>query len=467
MKLSEYAYPWLRIQAEKSPDNAALISGEKITTFGDLFARAGELAESLAGRGISAGSHVAVACRNSEKAVELIHALLLLRSVIVPINIRLTENDIERYISFAECSDVITDNTIDTLGPAKHQSSRNALLLMFTSGTTGDPKCAEITHENVFYNAVATKLRLGVSGDDSWLLSLPLYHIGGISIVLRSVLYGIPVIVPSNPDTDSIIEAIYAHTPSMMSFVPTMMYRIVERGVNPIPSHRSVLLGGGPVSKDLFNRFTGDGWKIAMTYGATEASSQITTKHPLDEKNPGSAGMPLPGTNVRIIQEDETEVPPGTEGEITVRSPSLMRGYYRRPDMTEKVIRDGWYHTGDYGYCTEDGYLYVVSRRDDLIVSGGENVNPVEVEHVLREHPSIADVCVFPYPDDEWGEIVACAIVIRGGDINLENIKRFVTGKIPSFMIPKRIFIVERLPYNEYGKVNRRLLHEQIKDNYR
>ena len=467
MKTTGRTHPWLTLQAERNPDGRAVVSGEGQLTFLNVYERAKQTAASLSEEGIGAGSHVAIVLQNSERYYVLLHALTLLRAVIVPINIRLTADEIARQIEFADCSHVISDNRIDKIKQKPVRTSSDTLLLLFTSGTSGEPKCVELTCQNIFYNALATKLRLKMTNKDSWLLSLPLYHIGGISIVMRSVMYGIPVGIPSALDTDAIMAAMNDYDPAVVSLVPTMMHRILGKRMKPNPAHRAILLGGGPVPGGLLDRAGAEGWKIATTYGATETSSQIATRSPDDAKHPGSAGQALPFNRLHIVDESGNEMQSEEEGEITVQTPSLMHGYYKREDLTAQNIRNNRYYTGDYGYLTGDRYLFVLSRRSDLIVSGGENINPSEVEDELRRYFTIRDVCVFPYADAEWGEVVAAAVVTDDDSITHESIARLLDGKLASYKIPKKIFVVQSLPYTAHGKRNRRKIGEQIIRNFR
>lgn len=462
MKKSIYGNPWLRTQADVNPDAPAIVSQHNRFTYRKLYEQAQQQAALLSEKGIGEGTHVAIVSENSEQYIVFIHALLLLRAVIVPVNTRLNEQDISQQIAFADCSFVIENNKIKSSGNKRTSLNIDTLLLMFTSGSTGEPKCVELTYKNILYNAIGTRLRLQINQTDTWLLSLPLYHIGGISIVFRSVIYGIPVLVPSDSGAEGIIQGIADYNPSIVSLVPTVLYRILRLGINPNPAHKTILLGGGPISDDLLGRCYTRGWKIVATYGMTETSSQIATRNPADTQHTGSAGQPLPFNRVRIVDDSGNEVPRATEGEITVQSPSLMKSYYKRDDLTARVIQDAWFFTGDYGYLSDDNYLYVVSRRSDLIVSGGENVNPVEVENALRQYPGIYAACVFPYADDEWGEVVAAAIVSDSDNITDKEIKRFLADKLASFKIPKKIFSVKNIPFTEHSKSNRRLIGEQI-----
>ncbi len=475
---------WLRIHAESNPGAVALIAGNRHLTYGQLYDKALRLAGSLSKKGIKPGMHVALAGNNSDQYVLLLHALILLGAVVVPVNIRLTAEDIENQISFADCEHILIDDDMqftiltqnisqhkfseitpdssDTSGISFERLQSDTLLLMFTSGTSGSPKCVELTYANIFYNALGTKLRLQFTEDDSWLLSLPLYHIGGFSIVLRTCIYGIPLLIPEGLESKDIKAAIDEQDPAFISLVPTMMKRLLENNVKPNNLHKAILLGGGPIPGGLVDACEKYGWKIATTYGTTETGSQIATRHPDAVAQKESAGQPLPFTSIRIIDKQGDEVSAGTEGEIIVATPSCMKGYYKQDDLTAEVIHDGWYHTGDYGYVTEDSYLYVVSRRSDIIVSGGENINPVEVEYVLRDHSGIQDVCVIPYSDPEWGEVPVAVIVPVDEAVSLESIKQFLTGKIASFKIPKKIFYFEEIPYTQTGKIQRELIRKQI-----
>jgi o-succinylbenzoate---CoA ligase len=469
--------PWLAVQADRNPHGQAIISDEKKLTFGELLTEASRMAVFLQKQGITAGSHVAFACPNSVSAVILIHALLLLKAVIVPLHIRSTNKDILRQITFADCTHLILSNDVflnpdienlniihfndfvqddtDITNLLSGPQLSDTLLLMFTSGTSGDPKCVELSYRNVFYNALATKIRLRITDNDSWLLSLPLYHIGGFSIIIRAVVFGIPVIISPKPDTDNVIEAIGKYNPSIISLVPTVMQRILEKGMMPNSRHNAVLLGGGVIADSLLEQGSEKGWNIAATYGTTETSSQIATLIPDNKNYKNSVGQPMPFTRVRIIDEKGKETEQGQEGEIAVSTPSLMKGYYKRKDISSNAIRYDWYFTGDYGYKSSDGYLYVVSRRIDLIVSGGENINPYEIEELLIGCPGIDDVCIIPQSDPDWGEIVAAVVVTGDNILTLDNIKNYLTGKIASFKIPKKLYLFDSIPYTDIGKKNR------------
>ncbi len=484
MSQPEHSRPWLAIQAEKNPHKQAIISDERKLTFRELLSEAGRIASLLQKHGITAGSHAAVASPNSVSSVLLIHALMLLKAVIVPVHIRQTKEEMMRQLMFADCTHIIvSDDVAFSDAPEKlkiikltelvHNEAdypdiqcgprlSDSVLLMFTSGTSGNPKCVELTYGNMFYNALGTEIRLQITHDDSWLLSLPLYHIGGFSIIVRAVIFGISVIVPSGSDTDGIIDAFGKYNPSIVSLIPTVMQRLLEKGVVPNSRHKAILLGGGVITDAVIGQSSDKGWNIAPTYGTTETSSQIATLFSDNKKYRGSVGQPMPFTQVRIVDDTGMETATGEEGEITVRMPSLMKGYYKRKDLTSKVIRNDWYFTGDYGYVSPVGDLCVVSRRTDLIVSGGENINPYEIEELLHDYPGIDDVCIVPKCDPTWGEIVVAVVVAKDESITLYTVKDYLTGKIASFKIPKKLYRFHSIPYTETGKVHRAEVRKKI-----
>jgi o-succinylbenzoate---CoA ligase len=470
---------WLDIQAAVNPDGSAVRTGSDRITFRELSERADIRAAQCAAFGIAAGTNVGLLTSVSVETVLVLHALIKTGAVIVPLNARLDETELREQITFADCTHCIIDTNAEAIGglPGDIRAITIAdlhdtgvpeemnpvtidmdatLAMIFTSGTSGLRKAVELSYSNFLYSAIGTLLRLDIRPDDSWLLSLPVYHIGGFAIPVRTMLYGIPVIVPRSLSTEAIGTSIREDDPSILSLVPTMMKRLIDAGVRPNRSHRVLLLGGGPVDQESVTKWRDAGWKIAPTYGATETCSQVATLRPEEASTTLSAGMPLPFNRIRITDDKGSTLPPNETGTIEVSSPAVMKGYYKQRELSDSVVRDGWYRTGDFGRVDERGNLYIDSRRTDLIVSGGENVNPVEVEIALHGHPGVEDVCVFPYPDPEWGQIVAAAIVFRSRPSNFGEIKKFLSGRLASYKIPKKLYPLESIPYTEHGKINRR-----------
>jgi O-succinylbenzoic acid--CoA ligase len=425
--------------------------------------------------------------------VVLTHALLRLGAVMIPLNIRLAapeviwqlaDSNVEVLVSDPRtaplASDVARDRpalrcvTVDDplsllATPEAGVAPRDAIDLsavqgiVYTSATAGRPKGVQLTYGNHWWSAVGSALRLGLRDDDRWLAPLPLYHVGGLAMVWRSVIYGIPLLVHDAFDPHAANDEIDSGGVTLVSVVSTMLERMLEvRGPKPFPpSLRCVLLGGGPAPSALIAACAARGVPVAPTYGLTEAASQVATLAPGEiQHKPGSSGPALLPTQVRVDRDGRTAAA-GEVGEIIVRGPTVMLGYAGRPDETARALRNGWLRTGDLGYLDGEGYLYVVDRRDDLIVTGGENVYPAEVEAVLRQHPAIADAGVIGLPDPTWGHAVT-AFVVAGPGVcpGEEEIKAFCAGRLARYKVPRRVCFVDHLPRSGAGKLLRRQIRE-------
>ena len=444
---------WLRQRAASTPARLALVAENVSWSFVDLDRRVDGAVQALRDRGLSQGERVGLLAPNGAAYVVAVHALMRLGAVIVPINTRLTASEIEWQVTDAELQTVLTDadlrGMLDT--PAAGVEPRDFDLdawhsVIYTSGTTGRPKGAILTYGNFWWSAVASALNLGLYADDAWLACLPLFHVGGLSILLRGVICGMRVVVHPRFDPTDVNRAIDELGVTMVSLVSTMLDRVLlERGGRPFPSTlRCVLLGGGPAALPLLERAIDAGAPVVQTYGLTETASQLCTLAPEDALSRlGSAGKPLMGSQLRIADD----------GEILVNGPTVSPGYLHQPP------RQGWLSTGDVGRVDDDGYLYVLDRRDDLIVSGGENVYPAEVEAALLAHPAVADAGVFGVPDPDWGRGVAARVALKPGrDASVDELLTFVRKRLAGYKVPRRIELCDALPRNAAGKLLRREL---------
>ncbi|MFN3336348.1 MAG: o-succinylbenzoate--CoA ligase, partial [Thermomicrobium sp.] len=336
--------------------------------------------------------------------------------------------------------------------------------LIYTSGTTDRPKGVLLTYGNHWWSAVGSQLNLGVLPDDRWLLCLPLFHVGGLSILFRSVIGGFTVELHERFDAARANEAIEQGV-TLVSLVGTMLWRMLEeRGERHYPVHlRAVLLGGGPAPRPLLERCAAVGLPVLQTYGLTETASQLATLVPEDAlRKLGSAGKPLYPNALRIVRPDGSLAEPGEPGEIEVRGPVVTPGYWQRPDLTARAFCDGWFRTGDIGYLDQEGYLYVLDRRADLIVTGGENVFPAEVEAVLLGHPAVAEAAVIGIPDVEWGQRVVALVVLRRGMTATANeLITWCRTRLAGYKVPKMIRFVEELPRTASGKLQRWLVRQE------
>jgi O-succinylbenzoic acid--CoA ligase len=294
---------------------------------------------------------------------------------------------------------------------------------------------------------------------------LPLFHVGGLAILLRSAIYGTAALVHDSFDPKSVNRSIDEDGVTIISMVASMLERVLaDRGQRPFPaSLRCVLLGGGPASRPLLEVCERRGVPVAQTYGLTEAASQVATLPPEDAlRKPGSAGRPLTATEVRI-ERSGAQAPAGEAGEIVVRGPTVTPGYVDRPEDNARAFQDGWFHTGDLGYFDSDGYLFVLDRRDDLIISGGENIYPAEVEAVLASHPAVAEAGVVGVPDSRWGQAPA-AFVVKRAAVAEDELRTFCGQRLARYKIPAYFRFVESLPRNAGGKLVRRVLRQQWRD---
>jgi len=459
---------WLQSRAQISPHHPAIIQAGDIVTYQQLYTRSMDYAARLP---VQPGARVALLMSNSVDYVALIHALMMCGAVIVPINTRLTHAEVQFQVIQTRCTMLIYDDTpppvdipcytvhdLQTLPADNHALLPRPLdmdapfAIVHTSGTSGKPKGAILTYSNVFYSAIASAFHIGHLPDDVWLCVLPLYHVGGLSILIRACLYGITVNLHPRFDLHAVAQCLQQERVTLVSLVPTMLYRLLD--FTPWnPALRLVLLGGAAASSELITQCHALNIPIATTYGLTEAASQVATSSPASTK-PNAVGKPLMFTQIRVIDSDGRDQPPGEYGEIIIKSPTVMLAYDNQPQATAQKLRDGWLFTGDIGYFDADGDLFIVQRRSDLIVSGGENVYPAEVEAVLKAHPAVQDAAVVGVDDAEWGQRVAAAIVLRQPLTQAELIA-YARQHLAGYKIPRLIHFVEALPQTASGKIHR------------
>jgi O-succinylbenzoic acid--CoA ligase len=340
---------------------------------------------------------------------------------------------------------------------------------MYSSGTTGQPKGVRLTYGNHYFNALASYQNFTAGPDDRWLAVLPLFHVGGLAIILRGLFYGMPVVVHESFDPAEVNRAIDHEGVTIISVVTNMLARMLDQRQDkayPV-SLRSILIGGGPVPPSLLERCASSGIPVVQTYGLTETASQAVTLAAEDAlRKLGSAGRPLPGVELKIEPKSgatETDlVENGAAGEILLRGKNVTPGYEGRPEETAKAWRNGWFHTGDIGRLDEEGYLYVLDRRNDLIISGGENVYPAEVEAALLSYPQVEEAGVIGQPDEQWGQVVAAFVKPRSGaTLNEEELIAYCQDRLARYKLPRKIyFVAESLPRNATGKLLRRSLRE-------
>ena len=376
--------------------------------------------------------------------VILLHALMKLGAVAYPLDPKLTAAErrlaregFEPTLVVSEASDADgPEADLPLLGEHDLDALQCRIL---TSGTGGSPRAVGLTYGNHLWSAVSSAFNLGANPDDRWLCCLPLNHVAGLSIVMRSVIYGTGAIVHDRFDPERVEAAFARDGATMVSFVPVQLLRVLEAGVD-LSNPRVILLGGGPVPLDLLEEATARWGPVIQVYGLTEAASMVTALAPAEARRKlGSAGRPLLTTHLRI-----------QDGEILVQGPTVAPGY---------ADEDGWLHTGDLGRIDEEGFLYVEDRLDDVIITGGENVMPTEVEEALLRHADVVEAAAIGRPDPRWQEAVEAVVVLRdGAAVDEEELRRHCAQSLAGYKVPKRVEFVAGLPRTESGKLIRERL---------
>jgi O-succinylbenzoic acid--CoA ligase len=461
---------WLGETARATGDAAALRVNDTRISFAELASASEDVAAALAGARVSRGDRVALVAPASQRAVEIIHATQRIGAAIVPLNPRLTISEIAELLAATRPRIVVAD---DSLVEAVRPSSRDAIVyalsdleramrarlespaafdlesphsLLCTSGTTGVPKAVVLSHANHHASAVASGRRLDYRAGQSWLSVLPLHHVGGLAVVLRAAIVGAEVVLHPAFEAKAASRALALGDLAHASLVPTMLYRLLPNLVDGEALARArsccFLVGGAALDEKLAIEAQRLGLDVRATYGLTEAASQVATTEcgELGERA-GTSGRPLDGIDVHIDAPDRDGF-----GEVHVRGPQVSRG----------ALQGEWLRTGDIARTDAQGFLFVGSRRVDLIVTGGENVRPEEVERVLEAHPAIAEAGVYGLPDAEWGHRVAAVVVPRAGvRIDADEIVAWCKSRLSSHKRPRVIDAVASLPRTASGKLQR------------
>lgn len=475
----------------------ALIAGSRRLSFGELDAEACRAAHALRARGVGPGDRVAALMRNGAEYVALYYGAAKIGAILCAINWRLAAQEIGYILGDAEPKLLIHDAefapavtaagrheiasfAVDADGaperswraqcaaaasgevPAESGSGR-PLVLVYTSGTTGRPKGAVLTHDQMFWASATMAASHDYKQGDVNLVPTPLFHVGGLSFATLFVHMGATLALPRAWEPAAILSLIAEERVNHFFAVPAMLRSLLEHpsfAAADLSSLRWILCGGAPVPRELIAAAHERGIPVQQTYGATETAGPATLvdlAHALEKS--ASAGLPYFHTELRIVGARGSELPSGEIGEVQVRAPHVFAGYWRNPEASRAAFDGDWLRTGDLGRRDAAGYLYLVDRAKDVIISGGENVYPAELELVLREHPSVADVAVVGAPDPAWGE-VPCAVVVpkADADLTLESLRTFCEGKIARFKLVRRLVLrTEPLPRNASGKV---LKHE-------
>ena len=469
----------------REPDAVALRARSATWTRLELLRAADGLAAALQAEGVAAGSRVAGLVDDDAPAVALVHALRRLGAVHVPLNRRAAPSELRYQLELVAPTLFLADRAnlerARAAAPAALRVERMEALLaaapcgppptlrtdieldspatiVFTSGTTGRPKGAILSHDNHRASAHAWAGLLRPVPGHRWLACLPLFHVAGLAIITRVTRWGAPLELLDRFDVASVSAALDDGV-SHLSLVPAQLEALLrERAGRPVPPRlEAILLGGGPMPQELLSHARAAGYRVLTTYGLTETGSGVVSGggDPLTLANPGT-GRALPGVELRVASDGGAD----GAGEVLVRGEMVFVGYLDDAAATAAKLRDGWLHTGDVGTLSDEGLLRILDRRDDLIVSGGENVYPAEVEAVLARHPAVREVVVYGLEDERWGAVPAAALVVQG-DVTDTELAAFCRERLAGYKVPMRFERRDELPRNAFGKVQRHRLREE------
>ncbi len=498
---------WISRRSNLHPEKEAIVFGELRVTYQEFSSRINRLSHALVKMGLDKGDRLAIYSLNSPAFLEMAFACARVGVIVVPINFRLTPVEIEYVLNdsgarvlmvdtnlfkvieeligrldtehviieggeapgstFAYAS-LLEDQPADAPFPADPAGDDDAFSLMYTSGTTGKAKGAILTHNNVFWNAVNCVHGFQLGLRTRFLQSVPLFHAGGLNGGAIPVFYAGGTIVLQaffNPETT--MGLVEQERITFLGGVPVMFQMLLDQpdfDTGDMSSVETIMGGAMPVPVALIEAYQKKNVTFQQSYGLTEAcSSVLSLRHEDAIRKVGSAGKPFFHVDVRVVGGDGTEVKPGEVGEIQVRGGNVMKGYWNRPQETAAVLEDGWLHTGDMATVDEEGYVFIKDRKKDLIISGGENIYPAEVEEALCRHPQIDEAGVIGVPDPKWGEAVRAIIVpVSGEEPTLEGIIDFCQTRLAGYKLPKSVVLVNELPKTALGK----LQHKELRDQY-
>ncbi|WP_329577211.1 class I adenylate-forming enzyme family protein [Streptomyces sp. NBC_01361] len=467
-------------RAELDPLGPAVSDGCQSLTNAQLLNRVRAASHHLQDLGIGPRDVVALKLTNRVEFVLLLFAAWRLGATITPVNPSMTDIEVTRQLADSGARLlVVEDGAAAAVGlatlavsdlreaasgwdQAPNPDPSALALLIYTSGTTGVPKGVMLDHANIDAMVEMGRLALELGSSDRCLLILPLFHVNGIVVsILTPLLAGASVVIAGRRfDPRTFFDLVEQERPTFFSAVPTIysMLAALPDDVRPDTSSlRFGVCGAAPASAELLARFESRyGFPLVEGYGLSEGTCGSTINPVAGPRRPGTVGLPFPGQEIRIVDATGTEVAPGLDGEVIVRGPNVMRGYLGRPEETARVVVDGWLHTGDVGHLDAEGYLTLVGRSKDMIIRGGENIYPKEIEDVLAGDPSVLEAAVIGVPDEKWGEVVVAYVQPRPGvTVDLAALKALCTRRLSGFKRPTSYVVVEAIAKNALGKIDK------------
>ena len=497
---------WIRKWSFLQPHKKALIFEDHPFTYQEINQRTNQLCHFLLERGIRKGDRVSVLLYNCHQYIEIFFALSKIGAILVPLNWRLAAPELKfiiedsgsrmlifepefeeviasirphlnlsdgDYISVGSpCPDWTKDYEKGLLEcPVQEPSlqvsasDEDPHILMYTSGTTGIPKGAILSHRKTFYNALNADIFYNLTSKDIMIVSRPMFHSGGLLVEAAPILYkGGTLILKKRFRSHEILETIQKYRVTLLEMAATVYQFILQEcdlNQYDLSSIRCYFTGGERVPKAILKEYYRKGMTLSQIFGQTEASTITFLSPDAAVLKIGSVGLPVFHGEVKIVDKSGKGVSAGEVGEIIIKGPTLMSGYWNRPDLTSETIRNGWLYTGDLARMDEEGYIYIVDREKDMYISGGENVYPAETEKLLHTHPKIFDAGIVGVPDEKWGEVGKAFIVLKPGEaMDNGEVFEFLKGKVAKYKIPKYVELIEELPKTASGKIQKFVLKE-------
>jgi len=505
----------LRRAVRYFPNNTATICRGRRQSYRELGRRVRALARALHAQGIRPGDRVAIYLLNSAEFLETVYACFEAGAVVVPLNTRLAAAELVFILNDAECKAFITDealrplaaafkselqgiehyiavgggdgfddyetliaqHTADGVSAGNNETSDELLAgLFYTSGTTGLPKGVMLSHRNLWMNALHTLAARAPEPRQNFLHAAPMFHLATFPAVINVTVNGGTHTILPRFDLKTLMELVEREHVTSTVLVPTMINFLIghpDFGKHDFSSLRRMTYGASPMPLELLKRTMQalPGVEFFQGYGQTESSPLLTALLPDDHNlaggesaahRLGSCGRPIAGVEVEIVNDDGLPVKTGEVGEVVARGPNVMMGYWKRPEETAQTLRGGWLHTGDMARADEDGYLYLVDRKKDMIISGGENVYSTEVENVVYQHPAVREAAVIGIPDERWGEAVAAIVAVKpGANLTGQALIEFCAARLADYKVPKRVEIRgDELPKSGTGKILKKEIRE-------
>ncbi|WP_421383642.1 class I adenylate-forming enzyme family protein [Bacillus salacetis] len=492
-----YETDWVKSRSDLFPAKCAVIDSatKDSWTYSELEGRSSRLASLFLKQGVEKGDRIALFTQNHISYFDFLFACLKIGAIFVPLNWRMSPDELQFVVrdaapvvmgvetGFVEQASQLQEDFYlieidsnhyldqfpadeDVLNPGLVES--DPLAMIYTGGTTGHPKGAVLSHRSIMWNAINTIVSWNLTDKDTTLTCIPMFHTGGLNALSIPILVaGGTVVLSPGFNPEQAVKDLIEYRCSIVLFVPTMYHMLTgtkDFKKAKFPDMKVFLSGGAPCPRGIYDTFSSKGLAFKEGYGLTEAGPNNFYIDPGEAAiRPGSVGKPMLFNTVKIVRENGGEAGAGEVGELYLRGSHLFEYYWNKEEETEQAWKDGWFHTGDLARKEEDGYYYIVGRKKDMIITGGENVYPLEIENWIDSHEDVDEVAVIGIPDEKWGEKVVAFVAAKGGAaLKAEELEDYCKRKLTKYKIPKSFYIIDQLPKTHVGKINKNELRKRL-----